>query len=140
MNMLRYMQPFHTDYIPEVLLTGNGLHRAFEDANWDKLLRDLSGNRFSDDEWKILNELPYPQMAIVATGNHVNTGMKEASRLYIESDVLPGEDRLIKKAVGTGFEVILTTNYSYEIERALCPDFRITIGNASKYRKKTCKT
>ena len=139
MNMLRYMQPFHTDYIPEVLLTGNGLHRAFEDANWDKLLRDLSGNRFSDDEWKILNELPYPQMAIVATGNHVNTGMKEASRLYIESDVLPGEDRLIKKAVGTGFEVILTTNYSYEIERALCPDFRITIGNASKYRKKTCK-
>lgn len=33
MNMLRYMQPFHTDYIPKVLLTGNGLHRAFEDAN-----------------------------------------------------------------------------------------------------------
>ena len=55
MNMLRYMQPFHTDYFPEVLLTGNGLHRAFEDANWDKLLRDLSGNRFSDDEWKKQN-------------------------------------------------------------------------------------
>ncbi len=74
-------------------------------------------------------------MAIVATGNHVNTGMKEVSRLYIELDVLPGEDRLIKKAVGTGFEAILRTNYRYEIKRALCPDFRITIGSVFKYRK-----
>ena len=28
MNMLRYMQPFHTDHIPRILLNGNGLHRA----------------------------------------------------------------------------------------------------------------
>ena len=101
MNMLRYMQPFYTDHTPKVLLTGNGLHRAFEDANWDKLLRDLSGSRFSDEKWGILKKLPYPQLAIVATGNHLNTGMKEASQLYIQSDVLPGEDTLIKKAINT---------------------------------------
>lgn len=139
MNMLRYMQPFYTDHTPKVLLTGNGLHRAFEDANWDKLLRDLSGSRFSDEKWGILKKLPYPQLAIVATGNHLNTGMKEASQLYIQSDVLPGEDTLIKKAINTGFEAILTTNYSYEIEKALCPGFHVAIGKASKYRKKTCK-
>lgn len=139
MNMLRYMQPFHTDYIPKVLLTGNGLHRAFEDANWDKLLRDLSGDRFTDEKWEMLKDLPYPQLAIVATGNHLDVGMKDASRLYIQSDVLPGEDSLIKKAADSGFEVILTTNYSYEIEKALCPGFHVGIGKASKYRKKTCK-
>jgi len=137
--MLRYMQPFHTDYIPKVLLTGNGLHRAFEDSNWDKLLKRLSGDRFSDKDWDILKNLPYPQLAIAATGNHLNTGMKEASRLYVQADVLPGEDRLIKNAVESGFEAILTTNYSYEIEKALCPGFHISIGSASKYRKKTCK-
>ena len=30
MNMLRYMQPFHTDHIPRILLTGNNLHRAYQ--------------------------------------------------------------------------------------------------------------
>ena len=139
MNMLRYMHPFHTDYIPKVLLTGNGLHRAFEAANWDKLLRDLSGDRFTNEKWEILKQLPYPQLAIVATGNHLDIGMKEASRLYIQSDVLPGEDTLIKKAAASEFEVILTTNYSYEIEKALCPGFQVGIGKASRYRKKTCK-
>lgn len=139
MNMLRYMRPFDTDYIPKVLLTGNGLHRTFEDANWDKLLRDLSGDRFSDADWEILKKLPYPQLAIAATGNHLNTGMKEASRLYIQSDVLPGEDSLIKKVADARFDTILTTNYSYEIEKALCSGFHISIGSASKYRKKTCK-
>lgn len=139
MSMLRYMQPFHTDHIPKVLLTGNGLHRAFEDENWDQLLKDLSGDRFSDEEWETLKKLPYPQLAIVATGNHLNTGMKEAALKYISLNIFPGEDRLINKAVETGFEAILTTNYSYEIERALCPEFAISIGHASKYRKKTCK-
>lgn len=139
MSMLRYMQPFHTDHLPNVLLTGNGLHRAFQDENWDQLLKDLSGNRFSDEKWNTLKKLPYPQLAIVATGNHLNTGMKEASSRYIKLNVLPGEESLIKIAAETGFEAILTTNYSYEIERALCPDFSISIGSASKYRKKTCK-
>ena len=139
MKMLRYMQPFHTNFVPKVLLTGNGLHRAFEDTNWDKLLRSLSGDRFTNEDWEILKKLPYPQLAIAATGNHLNTGMKEASRLYIQADVLTGEDRLIKNAVDTGFDAILTTNYSYEIEKALCPGFHISIGSASKYRKKTCK-
>lgn len=137
--MLRYIHPFHTDYIPKVLLTGNGLHRAFEDTNWDKLLRSLSGDRFTNEDWEILKKLPYPQLAIVTTGNHLNTGMREASRLYIQADVLPGEDSLIKIAVDSGFDAILTTNYSYEIERALCSGFHISIGSASKYRKKTCK-
>ena len=137
--MLRYMQPFHTDYIPKVLLTGNGLHRAFEDSNWDKLLKRLSGNRFSDKVWDKLQNLPYPQLAIVATGNHLNTGMKEAAHLYVQANVLPGEDSLIKMAVDSGFDAVLTTNYSYEIEKALCPGFHISIGSASKYRKKTCK-
>ena len=117
MKMLRYTQPFYTNFIPKVLLTGNGLHRAFEDTNWDKLLRSLSGERFTNEDWEILKKLPYPQLAIAATGNHLNTGMKEASRLYIQADVLTGEDRLIKNAVDTGFDAILTTNYSYEIER-----------------------
>ena len=139
MNMLKYMNPFYTDYYPKVLLTGNGLHRAFEDADWDKLLRNLSGDRFSDEKWERLKTLPYPQLAIAATGNHLNTGMKEVSRLYIQSDVLPGEDSLVKKAVASGFDVILTTNYSYEIEKALCPGFHVSISKASKYRKKTCK-
>ena len=58
MNMLRYMQPFRTDFTPNVLLTGNGLHRAFEDANWDKLLKSLSGDRFTEEEWKTLTKLP----------------------------------------------------------------------------------
>ena len=55
MGMLRYMEPFFTDHIPSVLLTGNGLHRAFENSNWDKLLKDLSKGRFTEKKWEIPN-------------------------------------------------------------------------------------
>ena len=43
MNMLRYMQPFHTDHTPKVFLTGNGLHRAFETQtgiNYSEICQD----------------------------------------------------------------------------------------------------
>ena len=65
MGMLRYMEPFFTDHIPSVLLTGNGLHRAFENANWDKLLKDLSKGRFTEKKWEILKKLQVLPLKIV---------------------------------------------------------------------------
>ena len=138
-GMLQYMQPFETEYVPKVLLTGNGLHRAFENDNWDKLLKEIALGDFSEDEWEKIKELPYPQIAIVATGNHVAQGMEKVSEKYIDLSPLPGEQELIRNAVQCGFDAILTTNYSYEIEKALSPDFQVAVRRPSKYRRKTCQ-
>ena len=42
--MLKYMKPFKTDDIPRVLLIGNGINRAFNSSDWDKLLWDMAPN------------------------------------------------------------------------------------------------
>lgn len=138
-GMLQYMQPFESDYTPKVLLTGNGLHRAFENDDWDKLLREIAQDRYTDKEWAEIRKLPYPQMAIVATGNHVGDGMEAASEKYIQLLPKPGEKQLLAKAVSCGFDAVLTTNYSYEIEKALIPSFQVLRHRPSKYRRKTCK-
>lgn len=138
MSMLRYLNPFTTDHIPAVLLTGNGLHRAFNNEDWDCLLKELSANRFTEEEWEAINKLSYPQRAIIATSNSVLEGIKSVSDRYIQASTFPGEDELVHCAVRAGFETILTTNYSYEIEKALCPEFHVSSGKASRYRKKTC--
>ena len=42
--MLKDMKPFKTDAIPRVLLIGNGINRAFNSSDWDKLIQDMAQN------------------------------------------------------------------------------------------------
>lgn len=42
---------------------------------------------------------------------------------------------LINKLLESGFDAILTTNYSYDIEKTLDKDFSCKIGCTCKYRK-----
>ncbi len=105
---------------PKVLLLGNGLSRAYNAASWDRFLNRINRKKEDyPDPGKI--NMPMPLKIILLTDNHVGSAMKEnkdyfLSGFYKELD--EGIYPQVRKLFSCGFDYILTTNYSYELECA----------------------
>lgn len=130
------MKPFKTDDIPRVLLIGNGINRAFNSSDWDKLLWDMAPNDRKEN-WESIKKLPYPLMAVVATGDRIDVALKEQSKTMCAGKVFRDQAKIMQEIVKLEADAILTTNYTYEIEQALNDEFCVFPGRSSKYRCKT---
>lgn len=132
------MKPFTTDYIPRVLLIGNGINRAFDSSDWDKLIQDIAPDD-KKENWESIKKLPYPLMAVVATGDQIDTALKTQAKVMCAGKVTEAQSELIQEILKVNTDAILTTNYTYEIEQALNGQFHVSPGKISKHRCKTCK-
>ena len=99
-------------YVPQVLLLGNGLNRTYGGNSWGKLLSVICEDE--DLKEKTLY-CPYPLQAILVTRDHVKTAIKN------HKDEFYGQVNLslsfqLHRLLEAGFDDILTTNYSYELE------------------------
>lgn len=116
-------------YIPQVLLLGNGLNRTYGGNSWESLLKDIAER--ADLPEKLY--CPYPLQAVLVTNDHVKNAMKNhKSEFYGEST-----ERLnskLQKLLAAGFDDILTTNYSYELEAASASKSCVT----DYFLRKTC--
>ena len=103
---------------PKVLLLGNGLSRAYNADSWDHFLDFINRKK---KEFPVPNDIdmPMPLKIILLTDNHVGTAMKE-NKEYFLKDFYTCLDKdictEIRKLFDCGFDYILTTNYSYELE------------------------
>ena len=109
---------------PKVLLLGNGLSRAYNAGSWDHFLNSINRKK---EEFPYPDEInmPMPLKIILLTDNHVGTAMKENKEYFLKGfyDELDKEIcEQIKKLFDCGFDYILTTNYSYELEYTVYGD------------------
>lgn len=120
---------------PKVLLIGNGLNRSFSSGSWNDLLGNISTRCYDGYQQEEINNLPFPLQAVVLTEDNVDEGVREISKCLCED--IPSDDysMLINKLLDNDFDAILTTNYSYDIEKSLDKEFSCKIGRACKYRK-----
>lgn len=137
--MLKYMVPLAPDEIPRVLLLGNGIHRSFDSDEWGDLLKRMSVTQFSDETWKRMSEkVPYPLLAVISSGDMLGTKMRECGSDMIAQRITDDEKALLTEMC-RGFDTILTTNYTYEIEQALIPEFSCKKGRKCVFRSFTCQ-
>lgn len=116
---------------PQVLLLGNGINRAYEKTaiSWGRLIKNVEGEKeFPDDL-----SLPMPLEVVLRTGDNIDkTLRKECAKLHgcVDSKEM---EQILQKILSMGFDHILTTNYSYELEAAAfsCPEI-------SKYKITKC--
>lgn len=100
---------------PQVLLLGNGINIAYGGASWSELLKQITTNEaLADKELKS----PMPLRAILLTGNHIKTALKNAKPYLMGKIDNARQGDYYKKLLTMGFDHILTTNYSYELEMA----------------------
>ena len=106
-----------TERRPQVLLLGNGLNQAYGASSWDQLMKTLSIRTDLPDKLSI----PRPLQAVLVTNDTVDTTMKRhANALYGGADN-PEMADILRRLLSIGFDHILTTNYSYELEDAALP-------------------
>lgn len=115
--------------VPQVLLLGNGINRSFNFSSWDKLLDSISEKTIES-----VDEVPYPFRAILLTKDNINEKLKTIAFELSEMHP-PAEEKEQLHLLAKPFDVILTTNYTYEIEKSLCSNFNVAIKSPSKQRK-----
>ena len=125
---------------PNVLMLGNGFNRAYDLASWDDLIQSIGTRELSEGERQCLDQMPYPLRPIVLTDDQLDTQMQHIAPDLIELRPAEGEIDLIRQYAALPFEAILTTNYTYELEYALHPDFQCPLERSCPYRHITYDT
>lgn len=104
--------------IPQILLLGNGINRAFNSDSWDDLLNsiDRRAERYDIGGYRC----PETLKAILITEDNVDKALKsQKERLgNLGTEKPEPQMRLLKRLLAMDFDEILTTNYSYELETA----------------------
>ncbi len=102
---------------PAVLLLGNGLNNAFNGTQWNALIHKMACQTDLPEKMN----LPYPMQIQLATCG------KYAQVLCDRREDLAGIQpqgaflKWLQQLMAMGFDDILTTNYSYELERSIFP-------------------
>ena len=83
-------------------------------------------------------DCPAPLKAIIVTGDHVDNAMKKKFSDPIGEGALdPSQAEILRAVLAGGFDHILTTNYTYELESAAVYPERLTKSRLLKMQKST---
>ncbi len=120
--------------IPNVLLLGNGINRAFEQKSWSELLKGITTIELDEKERVQIDKMPYPLQPIVLTEDLVDEKLDEIATSLMDVNLTEEQGEVLRQIVDLKFDAILTTNYTYEIEKAIEPKFSCKLKANSKYR------
>lgn len=118
---------------PKILLLGNGINRAFAvgDVSWTELLKAITMNkevgieldRLKNEKNHLIREIvPLPLEIVLRTDDNVNIAVKNAKENLYGALNNDEQKNFLRKILSAGFDCILTTNYSYELEMASLKD------------------
>ena len=100
---------------PHTLLLGNGLNLSYGGTSWSDLMKNIN---VRDDFNPCEMCSPLPLQAILLTNNNLKETMKSHSRVFYGKVQDPMHMQILQELLTMGFDDILTTNYSYELEEA----------------------
>lgn len=111
--------------IPQILLLGNGINRAFSSDSWDDLLNsiDRRPERYDIGDYRC----PETLKAILITEDNVDKALRSQKERLGDLGTEKSEKqmRLLRRLLSLGFDELLTTNYSYELETAALGQSRV---------------
>lgn len=121
---------------PKVLVLGNGLNRAYEGFSWSEMIADLGYRDFSAPERRAMETLPYPLQTVIVTGDRVDVKLMEHAKTY-DTDLLPEQQALFRCYTDLPWDAILTTNYTFEAEKAISSEFHSSGEEYIPYQMRT---
>ena len=130
--------PYDAPGRPQILILGNGLERSDDSAgsladaglSWDALVKSLSVPNHVKLETGDLKNIPFPlQYHLRSTDKDANYPLNASDRRQENRRLAEGIQRLdtvtnpwLRRLPDLGADHVFTTNYSYSLERAFCPD------------------
>ena len=101
---------------PQVLLIGNGINISNGGENWKDFLLSIKDESIDVDIDKL--QSPMPLQAVLISNNHINAKLKEKRKKLLPTKELSDLSIPWSNILSIGFDEILTTNYTYELEQA----------------------
>lgn len=138
--MIKELRTIKPGKIPNVLMLGNGINRCFEFGNWDDLLGKVSTISVSDEEKTQIETIPYPLQAVILTNDSLDISLRNNAFDLVTLSPCEEEKRLLQSAMSTGVDAVLTTNYTYELEKAVCNNFQCIPGRRCNHRRKAAES
>lgn len=117
---------------PQVLLLGNGVNLAFGGTSWSSLMKDIAVRHDFDID-KLTS--PLPLQAILLTNNDIKQAMENHSEKFYGTVGTDEQKEILQDLLSMGFDDILTTNYSYELEEAALGISEVRHGETSKINR-----
>ncbi len=118
---------------PKVLFLGNGLF--YDDCNWDKFIEDNRSKDITETDWNQVKTTPYTIRATLALDRKDDNRYKQYRKALDKiHENLTYRDTVAKLLNLSTFNVILTTNYSYQIEWQIDRDY-CQVSDDSKRKK-----
>ncbi len=102
---------------PAVLLLGNGLNRAYACDSCAKLIEKLWANGRVSKTAQNIGDLPFPMRIVLATDDRVQGAIDSHPELFCGAEDVEPLRAPLDRLLSLDFDHLLTTNYSYEIER-----------------------
>ncbi len=120
--------------IPKVLLLGNGINRAFNSDSWEEMIKAFSDN---DKKVEVNRDIPMTLQPIILSNNNVHETLKKVGKDNKLYGVVKNSEMmsLLQSVLELGFDDIITTNYSYELECAAFGVSRISDYQLRKIRR-----
>ena len=101
---------------PQILLLGNGLNRTVDGDSWSDLIKELGTKKgiLLDN----IGSVPFPLQVVLVTEDGVAEAIKDKLDRFYGLKAIDEIYGQLTSLLNCGFDAILTTNYSYELERA----------------------
>ena len=126
------------DVYPQVLLLGNGLNRAFGGESWGGLIKNFWKNDSISHENPQVAGIPFPLQVVLGTKDAVDAAIRENRAALCCLRGLSALRAALEPVWNMGFDHILTTNYSYELECAADPALEARLCPQGKCLHKKC--
>lgn len=101
-----------------VVLFGNGICLSIGMDSCDSIIEQIRKENNPSADPKIMRDLPFPQQIVVATNDHVDENMKRLTQDMINIEYSENDTLFLKELLANAPDVILTANYSTELETA----------------------
>lgn len=117
------------EYRPQVLVLGNGLGRAYsESSDWENFIKNCVRDNIVYDKCSDISSYTIKATAVMDTDDKFRRNKYEQ---YFKKFSYQ-DNELIERILDIPFDAILTTNYTYEIEHQILPEY-IELKDKSKY-------
>ena len=137
------LQPFNIKLKrPQVLFLGNGLFHG--DIDWDEFINSCLRSTLNKEEWDAhFGAIPYSIRANVGCAFNDNQRRKQYTdllkKLQKENNIYSKQYPILDQLLKLPFDAVITTNYTYQIENSLDPEF-VKKSDRTLCKNYTCTT
>lgn len=108
---------------PKVLFLGNGINLCWNGTKWSDIISGYASESGIEYDKAVFDKLPATLQIVAATGDHINSNMSSMAETLLSAELCDEHRSFLGEVLALPFDQIITTNYTYELEKTMEPRY-----------------